>query len=86
MTNNLDHFESALLTELRSHVAERASTQQAVRHSKRRRLATMAAAFTVGALSLGGVAYATGLVPQFVSDAFDRLDATSPHAFDVTGV
>jgi hypothetical protein len=86
MTNNLDNFESALLTELRSHVAERAGSQQSARHSKSRRLATMAAAFSIGALGLGGVAYATGLVPQFVTDALGQLDAASPDAFDVTGI
>lgn len=85
MTNDLDHFESALLTELRSHVAERAAAHPAARRSKSRRLAT-ASAFTVGALGLGGVAYAAGLVPQFVTDAFDTLDQTSPEAFDVTGI
>lgn len=86
MTNDLDHFESALLTELRSHVAERAATHLAARRSKSRRLATAASAFTVGALSLGGVAYATGLVPQFVTNAFNTLDGASSDAFDVTGI
>jgi hypothetical protein len=86
MTNDLDHFESALLTELRSHVAERAIDQHPARRTRSRRLAAMATTFTVGALGLGSVAYATGLVPQFVTDAFDELDEASPHTFDVTGI
>lgn len=86
MTHDLDHFESALLTELRSHVAERAVAQQPAPRTRSRRLVTMASAFTVGALGLGGVAYAAGLVPEFVTDAFDELDAVSPDAFDVTGI
>ena len=38
----------------------------------------------VGVLG-AGAAYAGGSVPQFVTDAFDRLDAQSGEAFDVTG-
>lgn len=44
------------------------------------------AASVVGMMGIGGVAYATGLVPDFVTDAFDRLDATSPQPFDVSGI
>ncbi len=48
----------------------------------------IAAAGLVGAgvLGAGAAAYAGGLVPQFVTDAFDRLDAQSGEEFDVTGV
>lgn len=54
--------------------------------SRGRRFRVVAAGL-VGAGVLGtGVAYAGGFVPQFVTDAFDRLDTQSGVEFDVTGV
>ena len=61
-------------------------TQTAVTAARRRRL-RIAAAGLAGAGVLGaGAAYASGSVPEFVTDAFDRLDAQSGEEFDVTGV
>ncbi len=64
-----------------------ATPTKATAPTARSRRFRIVAAGLVGAGVLGtGAAYAGGLVPQFVTDAFDRLDAQSGEQFDVTGV
>lgn len=55
--------------------------------ARRRRRIRVAAAGLVGAGVLGsGAAYAGGMVPGFVTDAFQRLDGQAGEDFDVSGV
>lgn len=68
----------------------RAATTESLRldvlRVRRRRQMRIATASLVAAAAVGsGAAYAGGLVPQFVTDAFDRLDSSSPEKFDVSG-
>ena len=64
-----------------------ATPTKATAPTARSRRVRIAAAGLVGAGVLGtGAAYAGGLVPEFVTDAFDRFDAQSGEEFDVTGV
>jgi hypothetical protein len=53
----------------------------------RPRRTRIALAGLAGVAVLGsGAAVAAGIVPQFVTDAFDKLDASAPQEFDVTGI
>lgn len=54
--------------------------------SRSRRRLAISAAVAAGLVGIGGVAYASGLVPDSVRAAFDDLDRHSGEDFDVSGI